>query len=213
MSRAFPFVPFLILAAAIAGLCTLGLTDTLTAAVTAEGVRAIRSSYPSGSLYALDAEVESAGGIRTPLAALGGGPRIATMFYAHCASMCPIALRTLQQLDASLSANERRRLRFLMLSLDPARDSPQALEAHAGAAHLDPDRWMVGRTSVEAVPLVAERLGVRYRALANGELDHASELILLDAKGRAVARTNGLGIVDESFIAALRALLAEGSPL
>jgi protein SCO1/2 len=211
MSRTFQLVPFLILAFAILGLCVTAVTGALGEPIIAEGVKAIRASYPSESLYALDADIESASGTRTSLAQLGGEPRIATMFYAHCASMCPVVLKTLQQLDASLTASERRRLSFLMLSLDPARDSLQVLKDHADAAHVNPERWVIGRTAAEVVPRVAERLGVRYRALAGGEIDHASELILLDAQGRAVARTNGLGQLDDGFLSALRTLLADGA--
>jgi protein SCO1 len=170
----------------------------------------IRTSYPAQSPYSLDADIETASGTRTTLAELGGTPRIASMFYGHCASMCPVTLRTLQQLDASLSTAERSRLSFLLLSLDPSRDSVEVLKQYADAAHLRSDRWTLGRSATDQVPRIAERLGVRYRAIAGGEIDHGSELVLLDAQGRTVARSNGLGVVDDAFMSAVHALLADG---
>jgi protein SCO1 len=48
-------------------------------------------------------------------------------------------------------------------------------------------------------------LGVRYRELANGEFNHTSALLLLDADGRILARTEQVGSTpDPEFIAAVR---------
>jgi protein SCO1/2 len=59
----------------------------------------------------------------------------------------------------------------------------------------------------DAVRGVAGVLDVRYRQLADGEFNHTSALILLDADGRIVARTEKIGSdVDPDFIAAVRKL-------
>ena len=56
---------------------------------------------------------------------------------------------------------------------------------------------------------VAALLGVRYRELADGEFNHSSALVLLDAQGRVVARTERLGPVpDPAFLAAVKSTLA-----
>ena len=52
-------------------------------------------------------------------------------------------------------------------------------------------------------------LGIRYRALADGEFNHSSALVLLDGEGRVLARTEQLGAVpDPAFLAAVKAALA-----
>jgi protein SCO1/2 len=51
---------------------------------------------------------------------------------------------------------------------------------------------------------------VRYRALADGEFNHTSALVLLDGEGRVVARTEKIGSVpDPEFLAEVRKLLAK----
>jgi protein SCO1/2 len=48
-------------------------------------------------------------------------------------------------------------------------------------------------------------LGVRYRALSDGEFNHTTALILLDRDGRILARTEQVGSQpDPEFIAAVR---------
>jgi protein SCO1/2 len=52
-------------------------------------------------------------------------------------------------------------------------------------------------------------LGVRYRALADGDFNHTTVLLLLDADGRVVARTEQVGgRPDPAFLAAVRRTLA-----
>ena len=56
-----------------------------------------------------------------------------------------------------------------------------------------------------AAPPLAGVLGVRYRELADGEFNHTSALILLDAEGRVLARTEKMGAKpDPEFVAAVR---------
>ena len=55
---------------------------------------------------------------------------------------------------------------------------------------------------------LAALLGIRYRQLADGEFNHTSVLILLDAEGRILARTEKLGAKpDPAFLAAVRKAL------
>ena len=51
--------------------------------------------------------------------------------------------------------------------------------------------------------------GPAYRQLADGEFNHTSALVLLDAEGRVVARTEQVGSkVDPEFMAAVHRVLA-----
>ncbi len=171
--------------------------------------RVTESATPdeTASLYALGLPLETADGATTNLAALAGKPRIATMFYAHCESMCPIAIQTLQALDSRLTAAEREALGFVLLSLDPVRDSPQMLRERAQAQGLQESRWVLARTSLADLATAAEFLGIRQRPLANGEVDHSSALVLLDGEGRELSRSSVMGAVDAQFLADIRATL------
>ena len=55
---------------------------------------------------------------------------------------------------------------------------------------------------------MAGALGIRYRQLADGEFNHTSMLVLLDADGRILARTEQVGSQpDPEFVAAVRRAL------
>ena len=60
-------------------------------------------------------------------------------------------------------------------------------------------------SSISADDGDAFRFCIRYRTLADGDFNHTSALVLLDADGRVVARTERIGFApDPAFLAAMR---------
>jgi protein SCO1/2 len=50
-------------------------------------------------------------------------------------------------------------------------------------------------------------LGIQYRALADGEFNHTTAVILVDADGRIAARTTRLGNADPAFVKRVKSVL------
>lgn len=145
------------------------------------------------------------------LAQRRGHVQLVAMFYSSCPYACPLLIESGKGVEHALRPAERARLRVLYISLDPARDTPKALAAVATRRKVDATRWTLARTDAAGVRRTAAVLGVRYRQLANGEFNHSSVLVLLDADGRIVARTETLGPVpDPVFVAKVRAAIAKG---
>ena len=167
---------------------------------------------PGDSLYQLGVTLETSDGAALPLAELRGKLLLIAMFYASCSSVCPLLTAAMQRIEHSLAEPERQRLRFVMVSLDAAHDTPEHLTAFAAEHHIDTGRWILARTDSAQVRALAAALDVRYRMLPDGSFSHASIITLLDAEGVARARTRSLNGADPDFAAALRALL-EGRAL
>lgn len=145
------------------------------------------------------------------LAQRRGQPQLVTMFYSSCKYACPLLIDSGKGVEHALAPAEREKLRLLYISLDPVRDEPRVLSALATKRKLDRSRWTLARTDAGGVRRTAAVLGVRYRQLANGEFNHSSSLILLDAEGRVLARTDKLGpVADPAFVKRVRAALAGG---
>ena len=170
-------------------------------------------ALPGDSVYLLDDAFSDQAGKPFKLADRRGRPQLVAMFYTSCRYICPLIVDSAKGVEHELSPAERARLGVLLVSLDPARDDTAALASVARKRKLDPARWTLARTDAGAVRRVAALLGVRYRALADGEFNHTSALVLLDAEGRVLARTERLGPVpDPAFLAAVKAALATGAP-
>jgi len=131
------------------------------------------------------------------------------MFYTSCQYICPLIVDSGKAVEHALTPAERARLGIVLISMDPKRDTPAALMTVASKRRLDPARWSLASPRPEDVRAVAGVLGVRYRLLADGEFNHTSALVLLDADGRIVARTEQMGTrLDPEFLAAVRRTVA-----
>jgi protein SCO1/2 len=187
------------------------LIGALTAlpATAAPAVPATARPLPRDSILQLDSKLVDHSGRAFALAGRAGHPQLVTMFYANCEAVCPLIVDTIRLTENTLTGAERRRLRVLMVSLDPERDTVPMLAAFARSHRVDPSRWTVARTDASSVRSIAALLDVRYRPAERGVISHTAAIVLLDADGRVVARTERIGSLDPDFVAALRRTLAE----
>jgi len=162
------------------------------------------AALPGDSIYQFHAPLTDQDDRSFDLASLRGGPVLASMFYSECQLVCPMIFETLQQTVAALTPAERAHVRVLMISFDPARDTPAALRRTA-AAHGCGAAWTLARTDADSTRRIAALLGVQYRRLPSGEFNHSASIALLDRDGRIAARSGKLGAVDANLLEALRA--------
>ena len=166
-------------------------------------------SIPKNSVYQLSDGFTDQNGKNFNLATRKGQVQLVAMFYSACKYACPLIIDSAKGVEKALSPELRGKLAVLLISFDPARDTPAALAALAVERKLDLSRWTLARTNSSGVRKVAALLGVRYRELANGEFNHSSQLIVLDAQGRFLARTEKMGGVPENeFLQVLEQALA-----
>ena len=108
--------------------------------------------------------------------------------YTFCPDICPASLAELAEARATLDANDRERVQVLMISVDPARDTPEALGDYLD--HFDPS--FVGFTGTEAeVAAVAADYNVFFQAAAGTAatgylVDHWAGVYLIDPDGNLV---------------------------
>ena len=140
------------------------------------------------SLYALGSTWTDQNGREVELEELAGRPRVVALLYTHCTFSCPRIMARMKQLEAR-SAEE---VGFVVVSLDPERDTPGRLAEFARTTHLDPDRWTLLTGPDARVREISVLLGVPYRTLPDGEVAHANVLTLLDEDGVIVDRVEGL---------------------
>jgi len=159
-----------------------------------------------GSVYKLPLPLTDQSGRTSDWRTRRGKPQLVSMFYTSCQYICPLIVDSGKAVEKNLAPEQQRRLGILLVSMDPKRDTPAALQSVVDKRHLDTTRWTLASPSPGDVRAVAGVLGIRYRQLADGEFNHTSALVLLDAEGRVLARTEQVGSrPDPDFIAAVRA--------
>jgi protein SCO1/2 len=197
---------------ALALLIVLALAGVLPAVAgedhAAHEVIAPGAAVPGESLYQLTVPLTSQDGKTVPFDSLRGRPMLVTMFYTSCDGVCPMLAFTMRRVVAALPAGQRGRVRALMVSFDPERDSPQALQAFAKLHQLDSAQWLLARADEGDVRELAAVLGIRYRPLPGGVFSHSAVITLLDADGVVRARTENLQTLDPDFMRAVSHTLA-----
>lgn len=163
-----------------------------------------KTDWPSDSVYQLRLRLTDQNGRAFDMDSLGGAPVLVSMFYTSCEFVCPMLVDTMRNAQTQLSVQERGRLQMLLVSIDPARDTVAVLQHTAQERALDATQWRLARTEAPAVRKLAAVLGIQYRALPSGDFNHTTALILLDAQGRIVARSNQLGTADPEFVSQIR---------
>lgn len=161
----------------------------------------------SHSIYHLKEPLISQSGVHIGLDVHSGHPVLITMFYSSCPAACPLLIDNLRAVERTLDAQQRSRLRVLMISVDPVRDTPGALAHFATERHLDLSRWTLVHAEAPSVRRIAAMLSIQYRQLPNGDFNHSSIVSVLSPQGEIIHQSSVTSSVDTALLAALTPLL------
>lgn len=194
-----------VVAIAVAGLLAAGVAVAPPAAAQGHRHEAMEAAPPRGdSVYALSASLVDQRGRAVGLDLFRGHPVLISMFYASCPDACPLLIADLQRMERELPPRIKADLRIVLVSLDPERDTPDALQALARARRVDESRWRLLRAPEDTVRDIAALLGVKYRRLPDGSFNHSSVITLLDPDGVIVVRDDAMGGPHEALLRGLR---------
>jgi cytochrome oxidase Cu insertion factor (SCO1/SenC/PrrC family) len=120
------------------------------------------------------------------LSDLRGQVVLLSFIYTSCTSACPLLTSRMSALWARLKRDgtAARQVRFLSITVDPARDSAAALEGYAKRFKADPARWSFLREERQKLQPVLAAYDEWTRPQPNGEIDHPARLYLIDRRGR-----------------------------
>lgn len=165
---------------------------------------------PSESVYQLATPLTDQNGRAFVLGDGRGKPVIVSMFYTSCQYTCPMLIETVRATEKQLG-EAGRGVDVLLVSFDPRHDSVAVLKRVAKEREVDESHWTLARTEEANVRKLAALLGVQYKALANGDFNHTTTLIALDAEGRIAGRTSTLGAADPAFVKTVKAAVAQAA--
>jgi len=175
--------------------------------ILALGVSTARASgpaqFPDSSLYQVETDWQRDDGKTMRLAELRGRVRVVSMFFTGCQNLCPMLMGQLKSLERSLPADLKKRVGFVMVSMDVKDDTPDALRKYRKESALSPENWILLRGSADDTRELAALLGVHYTPKQeDGQIGHTGVIAILDREGRIVYKVTG--ITDQNaFLAEL----------
>jgi protein SCO1/2 len=165
-----------------------------------------KAPLKEGSFFHLESTWTDQLGNSTPIQSFRGQNILVAMLYTQCTTMCPMIVSDLKKIEAELTAEERKKVRFVIFSIDSARDTPEQLAAFASKMDMDPDHWTLLNGKEEEVKKVTQFFGISYQPLENGEFAHSNVITLLDKDGLIIHRQIGLNVDPGPTVAMLKSL-------
>lgn len=144
------------------------------------------------------------------LASLRGKVVLLDFIYTQCPGPCPILTGTHVRVQKVLPEAARERVWFVSVTLDPERDTPEALRSYAKARGAQLDNWSFLAGSKQEIEEVLARYGVGKMPGEGGEIQHVVVSFLIDAEGRIAKRYFGLEHHADDLARDVAALVEDG---
>ncbi|MBI2060259.1 MAG: SCO family protein [Nitrospirae bacterium] len=159
------------------------------------------------SVFWLEGEWTNEKGESVTLRSFEGKPVVLLMLYTHCESACPILIEDAKRISRSLTEKERSRVRFVIVTVDPERDTPARLSEFKKKNGSAVKTW-VFLTGPPAQTLELEALlGIQIRRMGEKDFAHSNKISVLNAKGEIVHQSEGLHTPPAETLSAIRGSL------
>lgn len=141
-----------------------------------------------------------------------GRPALIYFGFTYCPDICPMSLQVMAQ-GLAQAGPEASRIRPVLISLDPERDTPAAMASYVASSGFPPG--LIGLTGTpEQIAAAAKEYRVGFRKVtpegaSTYVIDHSSITYLLDSKGQLATFFSG-DATPQTMGRCLRDLLADG---
>lgn len=108
---------------------------------------------------------------------LKGKAVVINLIYTHCTASCPLETAKLSQVQRLLGDRVGKDLFFYSITLDPARDTPEALKAYATRFHVRPG-WLFLTGKKEDIKLISKQLGLTSLTDASNADGHLPSMMV-----------------------------------
>ncbi len=154
----------------------------------------IPEQFPDNSIFNLTSEWKTQDGRIVPLKDFGGKINVAAMIFTSCRSACPRITADIQRIETEVQKKHKDEVGFLLISMDPDRDTPEKLKQFALDHHLDLSRWTLLTGNDDDVMELANVLDVRFKKSVENGIDHSNVIHVVDPAGVIVHQQIGLAV-------------------
>lgn len=163
-------------------------------------------AFSENSIYQLDQQWNDEQGSIKSLSDMKGSKIVLSMIFASCTYACPIIINDIKKVESALSDQEKKNVRFVLVSIDPERDSPAVLKDYAHRWNLDLNRWELLTGKKEDIRELAALFGFKYKKDEKGDYSHSNLINVLNKEGEIAFRHEGLNKDVSDIVAQLRKL-------
>jgi protein SCO1/2 len=156
-----------------------------------------------------DFALTSQDGAPVKLADYRGKVVAVTFIFTLCADTCPVLTPMMSFVQDQLGSDFGEKIRFVSITIDPERDTPEVLKDYAQAFGANLKGWAFLTGAPETIREVTRRYGVFAAKNANGGVDHTFLTSIIDQRGILRVQYLGVRFDPEEFRRDLVSLLQE----
>jgi len=162
--------------------------------------------YSDRSIYRLTCTWTDDSGANVRLAGFEGKPVVIALFFTSCEHSCPLIARDMKAIQNQLSTKTAEKVQFILASIDPERDTAEALKAFRKKHRLTGSEWTLLRGGKDCAKQLADKLGFVYSPGSKTQFAHSLMISVLDGSGEVAHQQVGLGADRTTAVATLEKL-------
>lgn len=167
----------------------------------------MKSGEPSDeSIYNVSSSWKTRHGNTVQLDSLRGKVQVVAMVYTHCEYACPRILADMKRIRDGLSEDALNATNFVIVSIDPERDTPERLNNFAEENNLSSDQWTLLNGGQGDILELAALLGVKYKRISETDFTHSNMITVLNKEGEIIHQRKQLGDQPTNIIDAIKSV-------
>jgi protein SCO1/2 len=161
------------------------------------------AEYSENSIYLLKSVWKNQDNKKVILSDLSGKQVVLAMVYTNCPTACPVIVNNMQKIEALIPKNKIDNYSFVLVSIDPKRDTPEQLKKFSEEKNLNAGRWTLLTGSTTDVAELAQAIGFRYKESQPGLFVHSNLITFLNTSGVIINQSEGLNITKNEILTSL----------
>lgn len=152
------------------------------------------------SIYNLPSEWTTQDGKNIELKSLNGNVLVMVMIYTSCKAACPRLVADMRNIEEKLNQKTKKKVKLILVSIDPVTDTPKKLKSFAIANKMDNDPWLFLRSTEDNTREFAAILAVNYKQISPMEFSHSNIISVFNPKGELIYQQEGLGVNNDQTV-------------
>lgn len=167
-------------------------------------VKANSNEISDASIFNLTSKWKTQNNETIELKDLKGDILVVVMIYTHCQAACPRLVADMRNIHAKVKDDPS--IKYVMVSIDPERDTPERLKEFAIENHMDNDQWVFLQGSVDDVREFSNVLAVKYKQISPVDFSHSNIISVFDEGGELQYQQEGLGVDNKGIVSKIHEL-------
>jgi len=131
------------------------------------------------------------------LADLKGKVLVVVMIYTSCEAACPRLVADMRNIHEKVADPD---VDYVLVSIDPEKDTPEKLKAYAKEEHLIGDQWILLQGGLDDVREFSNVLSMKYKKISPIDFSHTNIISVFDKNGVLQYQQEGLGLSNEKLV-------------